>query len=123
MSDDVGKIQWHAPEELTLDQIAAMDGGRLGEAVKQALSRLAHDMTDRPGEKRARTLAIKLAFIPELEEDGRCEGCKMAVAIDESIPSRKSKVFDLGLRRKRGGGMMVYQSLPLLDGEELPLED
>jgi len=60
--------QVYGMEELTLSAIAEMDGGRIGEAMKQALKRIAQDMDDRPGDDRPRKINLEIATIPVIGE-------------------------------------------------------
>ncbi|MDM4015811.1 hypothetical protein [Roseiconus lacunae] len=94
--------------ELTLIDLANMDGERIGIALKQALMRVADDIHDRPGEKKARTVALNISLSPEVDDDGQCENVKMQCQIKDSIPTRKTRVYDLGVRRRNGRTQLVF---------------
>lgn len=105
-------------EELTLESIATMDGGRIGEAVRQALKRVAQDMDDRPGDDRPRKITLEIATMPILGDDGFIEGAKLQMQVKETLPTRKTKVYDMGVRK---GGMMVFQPMALDNHMQDPL--
>lgn len=95
--------------------LAELDGGRIGIAVDRAIKRAGEDCEDLPGEKKARRVTLVLDFVPDLDQDGLCESVKASVQIKESLPTRKSKKYDLGLRR---GGVMTYQPDSLENHEQ-----
>lgn len=97
-------------QNLSLETLASMDGGRIGTAMTHALKRIAADMDDRPGDDRPRNVTLEVAAIPVVAEDGLIDGAKLQVQVKESLPTRKSKVYDVGVRK---GGMMVFQPMAL----------
>ena len=105
-------------QKLDLQQIAQMDDGRIGAAMAQALSRVATDMDDRPGDDRPRKVTLEIACVPVVDETGLCDSVKLQMQVKEAYPTRKSKVYDMGLRK---GGMMVYQPMSLDDHHQQPL--
>jgi hypothetical protein len=112
-------MEVHGLKQLSLHEIADLDGGRIGEAMNQALKRIASDMDDRPGDDRPRKITLEIAAIPVVAEGGDAEGCKIQIQVKESLPTRKSKVYDMGLRR---GGMVVFQPMALDNHMQTPLE-
>lgn len=109
-------------QELTLESLAKMDGGRLGLAFQQALKRVVQDCDDRPGEKKPRSVTIHLAAIPILDEDGLADNCKIQFQIADSVPKRRSKVYDMSLRK---GGHLLFNddSLDSVDQGTFELEE
>lgn len=94
--------------ELTLTDIAEMDGGRIGVAMAHAINRAADDIYDRPGESKARKIVLEVLLTPECGEDGECENVKMQAQVKDTIPSRKTRLYDLGVRRRNGRTSLVY---------------
>jgi hypothetical protein len=88
-----------------LAALAKIDGGRLAIAFEQALKRVAQDCDDRPGEKKERVVSLHVNVKPMLDEDGMCEDCSVQVLINDSVPKRKSKPYNVSLRK---GGMLLY---------------
>lgn len=92
-----------------------MDGGRIAIAVDRAIKRAAEDCEDLPGEKRSRKVTIQMEFTPSLEADGSCDSVQATVQIKESLPTRKSNVYDFGLRKN---GILTYQPEALDNHEQ-----
>jgi hypothetical protein len=97
-------------QELTLESIAKMDGGRLAIAFSAALKRAIQDCDDRPGEKKPRTVTLHLAAVPILDEDGLADNCKIQFQIHDSVPKRRSRVYDMSMRK--GGHLLFNDDSP-----------
>ncbi len=108
-------------EKFTLGSLSTMDGERIAIAFEQALKRVVQDCDDRPGEKKERTVTLTLAVKPVLDSDGMCEDCNVQVAVTDSVPKRKSKVYNMTVRK---GGHLVYnnESLDNVDQETMDFE-
>lgn len=100
MSEGRGQLQ-----KLSLAALGEIDDGRLATAFDQAIKRAADDCNDRPGEKRKRCVVLQIEFEPVLDQDGVCDSVKSAVQIKDTIPTRKSRSYDFGLRK---GGFLVF---------------
>lgn len=97
--------------QVSFEELAKIDDGRLALALDQALRRVALDMDDRPGLKKPRTVTLQLTFIPVFDANtSTCDGVKMTAKIKDSIPVRESKAYDFGLRK---GNLMTYQPMAL----------
>lgn len=105
-------------QSLTIETLASMDGGRIGTAMELALKRIAADMDDRPGDDRPRKVTLEVAAVPVVAEDGLIDGAKLQVQVKETVPTRKSKVYDVGVRK---GGMLVFQPMALDNHKQDPL--
>ena len=101
-------MQMRELKKISLEEIAEIDEGRIGVAFAQALSRLAADLNDRPGDDRPRKLNLQVEMTPTCDETGVCDSVQMQVQIKDSIPTRRSRKYDLGLRSTRDGGQLVY---------------
>lgn len=101
-----------------LQSLARIDGGRIAIAFEQALRRVVQDCDDRPGEDRARTVTMSLACKPVLDSDGLCEDCDVQISVTDSVPKRKSKIYNMSLRK---GGHLLFNddSLDNVDQETL----
>lgn len=85
--------------EFKLSTIANIDGGRVEEALNQAIKRVIADLEDRPGVTEARKVNMQIEFSPVTDEDGMVETAKVAFQIKDSIPTRKSKFVDMQIRK------------------------
>jgi len=92
-------------EKFSLKSLSTIDGERISIAFEQALRRVVQDCEDRPGEKTERTVTLKLAVKPRLAVEGLCDDCDIQVAVTDSVPKRKSKVYSMSLRK---GGHLLY---------------
>lgn len=106
--------------QLSLREIAEIDDGRINEAFTQAIRRIANDCDDRPGDDRPRKVTLEITFTPVCDEKGYVDSVKSQFQIKETIPTRKSKVMDFGLRK---GGIFVFQPLSPGDHRQQPLLD
>lgn len=108
-------------EEVTLEALAKIDGGRVALAFQQALQRCVQDCDDRPGEKKARTVTIIANVVPVLDQDGMCEDCKLSFQIADNVPKRKTKEYHCAMRK---GGKLSYHpdSLDNHEQETFPFD-
>lgn len=97
-------------KQLSLAELARIDDGRIEAAFNQAVRRAAADCDDRPGDDRPRKIMLEIAFVPVVTEEGICDSVKSQMQIKETIPTRKSRTYDFGLRK---GGLFVYQPMAL----------
>jgi len=109
-------------QQLSLAQIAEIDDGRIAAAFDQALKRAAQDCDDRPGDDRPRKITIELAVAPVLDQNGMCDSVKSQIQIKDTIPTRKSRIYDFGLRK---GGLFTYQPMALDNHRQgiLPMDE
>ncbi len=106
-------------EKFDLASLAKIDGGRIAIAFEQALRRVAQDCDDRPGEKKERSITLTLAVKPRLDEVGMCEDCDVQVAVTDSVPKRKSKIYNMSLRK---GGHLLFADESLDDHRQETLD-
>lgn len=109
-------------KQFSLLELAAMDDGRIAVAFDQAIRRAAVDCDDRPGDDRARKVLLEIEFTPTCDESGLCESVQSQIQIKDTLPSRKSRKFDLGIRK---GGMFVFSPASLANHRQgsLPLDE
>lgn len=106
-------------EKFTLGSLSTMDGERIAIAFEQALKRVVQDCDDRPGEKKERTVTLTLAVKPVLDADGMCDDCNVQVAVTDSVPKRKSKVYNMTVRK---GGHLVYNNESLDNAKQSSMD-
>lgn len=98
-----------ALEKFQLSALAEMDGGRIDVAFGQALARVVADCEDRPGEKKARTVTLQLEVIPVLDESGVCDDVKVQMFITDGIPKRKTRVYDMAMKKTSRGPQLMFR--------------
>ncbi len=84
-----------------LDALKKLDGGRVAEAFEQATARCTKDCEDRPNEEKPRKIILEMQMIPVPDTQGQqvtCASVRAAFQIKEVIPTRKSKIYNLGLK-------------------------
>lgn len=96
-------------KKFELSALSDLDGGRVNIAFNQALSRVIGDCEDRPGEKTARTVTMQLAVVPVLDESGVCDDAKVQIVITDSVPKRKTRVYDMALKKNQKGASLLFR--------------
>ena len=96
--------------QLSLDSLKELDDGRLIVAWQQALKRAALDCEDRPGEEKPRVVSLQCELLPLLDSEGsgQLESIKVTFQVADKAPPRKSKPYDMALRR---GGVLVFNDM------------
>jgi hypothetical protein len=104
--------------EFSTVALATIDGGRVAAAINQELKKAALDCDDRPGESRPRKIVVEILMVPVADETGLADSVKLACKIKASHPDRRSRVFDMSLRK---GGKLAYdeESLDNVDQQTL----
>lgn len=106
--------------ELTLKDLPDLDGGRIAVAFDSAIRRAALDCEDRPGETRPRKVTLQCEVAPVCDDDGVCRDVHVSFQVKDAVPTRKSKVYSMALRKQ---GMLVFSDVTsdgsesLFDGE------
>jgi len=85
-------------QNLKLDKLASIDGGRFAEAFNRHLMRCGEDCYDRPGDSKARKVTLTVEITPKLDQNGMCEGCDVQMDAKTAVPPHRSKVFDMRLK-------------------------
>ena len=92
-------------QQLSLETLRDLDMGKVMEAFNLHIARASRDCMDRPGDSKARSVTLQLALVPVLEPDGSCDQVKAQVHISSKVPTHRTKVYSLGLRRN---GALVF---------------
>lgn len=110
--------------QLDFENLKHLDGGRLESAVNQELRRIMADLSDRPGDDRARSLTIKLSFKPICDEIGDIETAAVQFDCASRFPNRKSRVYSMKPRRTPTGPVLVFDEDSLDDANQpaLPMD-
>lgn len=96
-------------EKLDLGSLERLDQGRVGVSFEHALRRAEADCKDRPGVKAARTVTLVATIIPVQDEKGELDTCNVAFCVHESIPKRKSRVYNM---TASPGGLLFNELSP-----------
>lgn len=91
--------------QFTLDNLESLDLGKASIAFNQQIRRVAEDCIDRPGDGNARKVNLEILVKPVTEADGTCERVKLQIQVTSKVPSYRTRVYDLGLRKN---GMLVF---------------
>ncbi len=102
-----------ALHELSLDSLLALDGGRVAVAWQQALLRAVADCEDRPAEEKPRVINLQAEIVPVTDENDVhiVDSVSIKFQIKETIPTRKSKLYSFGIRKKRDQLQLVFNDL------------
>ena len=97
--------------EFDITKLKQLDGGRVFEALSQAIERAVADCDDRPGVLVARTVNFKIHIKPCVDEDGRMESINMSFGVSETRPQRKSQNYNLSARIRNGHVRNLFNDL------------
>lgn len=93
-----------------LPALKELDGGRVLTAWMQGMQRCVLDCEDRPGEETARKLTLQAEIVPVKGENGSCEGVHVQLQVKDTIPTRRSKVYSMAVRQKKGQPTLVFST-------------
>lgn len=94
-----------ALQAFTLENLENLDLGKASVAFNQQIRRIAADCLDRPGDGNARKVQLEVVAKPVTNDDGSCERVKLQIQVTSKIPSYRTRVYDLGLRKN---GVLVF---------------
>jgi ribosomal protein L30/L7E len=89
----------------TLENLESLDLGKASVAFNAHVKRVAMDCLDRPGDANPRKVSMEVVVKPVTNDDGSCERVKLQIQVTSKIPSHRTRVYDLGLRRN---GQFVF---------------
>lgn len=90
---------------LTLENLENLDLGKASIAFNQQIRRIAEDCLDRPGDGNARKVTLEVVAKPVTNDDGSADRVKLQIQVTSKIPSYRTRVYDLGLRKN---GVLVF---------------
>lgn len=98
-----------AKETFNIDSLKGISGGRVVEALEQAIHRCGKDVVDRPGVKGARVVMLQVSVAPvaqaDLHDPNSNAIASIQCTIRESVPDRKSEPFNVEVR---GNGALIF---------------
>lgn len=86
-------------KEFTLENLEHLDFGKAAMAFNHQIRRVANDCLDRPADATARKVSMEVVVKPALNDDGTCDRVKLQIQVTSKIPSHRTRVYDLGLRK------------------------
>lgn len=84
-------------QKLDLESLHQLEGGVVSHAFDLELGRIVADIKDRPGEKRPRSLMIKLDIAPMADERGIAVHSAVAFEVKSTLPSKKTTDFRMAI--------------------------
>lgn len=98
-----------AYQKFTVESLGILDGGRIKEAIEQAIKRAELDCKDRPLVKEARTVSLQIHFQPKVDEGGDLGIIDVSFDVVEKAPKRKSRIYEMATKR---GGLFFNEMSP-----------
>lgn len=96
----------------TLQNLSELDAGRICESWNQAVMRAANDCDDRPALKKPRKIMLELELTPVFQQDGAfLDSLNGTFRVKESVPTRESKEYSIGFRKKSGQPNLVFNDM------------
>ena len=80
-------------QQLTLETLGQIDGGKGLAVFQRHLARAAADCEDRPNDKKARRVTLVVDIIPVPEDDGTCNEVGFQISSTSRVPEHKTKVY------------------------------
>lgn len=80
------------------ENLPRLDNGLLALAIDAEVRKCALDCQDRPGNGTARTVTIKLHFVPKLDDAGMCDEVQFGADVISTCPKRTTKAYSLGVK-------------------------
>lgn len=108
--------------EFDISKIGDLDGGRVLEAISQAIERAVHDCEDRPGLKKARKVTLEMSLTPIQDDDGTMESIDLAFGVGEKRPSRTSKNYNLAARKAGNRWKLLFNDLSQDDVNQMTID-
>ena len=102
----------HTVHELSLESIMQLGDGSVAIAWHQALQRSLHDCcSDRPGVDKPRKVTLEMDVVPVIDEAGFSDEVNATFQVKESIPARKSRIYDFSVRQVKGKHAAVFSEV------------
>lgn len=91
---------------LSLESLAKIDDGVVAAMFKKAAEQVIKDCEDRPGEKKAREVELKMTITPVVDQEGNCDGLMSQFSCKSRIPLRHTTGIPLVIK---AGGKAAFQ--------------
>lgn len=105
---------------LTLDSLKALDFGKPDVQFNREMESVIHDLIDRPGEQKARTVGITISVVPVIGDEGQCEGAKVNFKFQHAIPPRQTRDYDMAVNTK---GKLIFSETSPSNVDQLTIDD
>ena len=105
-------------KQFDLAALATLDGGRIREAVNQAIQAAETDCRDRPGLPGARKVTLTLSIVPVSTASGDLDSVNVECEIKTQSPARKSKTYNMNATTDG----LVYQELAPEDADQMTFD-
>lgn len=99
-----------AKMKLNLESLNQLGNGVLSVAFERDMAWCIRDCVDRASDERPRKLVLEVAIVPDAEEDGVCSDVSMEFEIRSSIPSRRSRKYNVAV--SANGAAMINPLSP-----------
>lgn len=107
-------------QQLKLETLDQLDDGRVAIAFAQNLKSIIQDCMDRPGDKRPRKVTLVLSAVPQVANDGSCEGISTEFEIKQTRPNQRSKAYSLAANK---AGHLIFSSTNAEDVRQTTIHD
>jgi hypothetical protein len=111
-----------ALKNFTIQDLQTLDGGAIAIAIDHDMRRAVTDCLDRPGNKRPRSVVLKIHLTPQMLGND-CDGVNVDFEINASIPKKSTRSYTMKPNLK--GQLIFNENSPnnpdqasFLDSEE-----
>ena len=94
--------------QLTLENLKDLDFGKIGVAFNAELAHVTKDCLDRPGDTKARKVAITFILAPTADTIGNgspADVVQVGCEISSSVPKRRTRIYQMS---PRVNGMLTF---------------
>jgi hypothetical protein len=95
-------------QKLSLETLSNLDMGKISATLEVHLKRAITDCEDRPADQKARSVLLQFDLIPTLNDDASCTEASLQIQCHSKVPTHKTRVFNMGLRKSKDGPMLVF---------------
>ena len=97
--------------QFKFENLDSFDDGRIAVAWDQQLSRLMHDLLDRPGLADARKLQLQLNMVPVCDDHGNLIDVKANFQLKPTIPTYNSRTNTLERASVDGATQLIFNDM------------
>lgn len=109
--------------KLTMESLSVLDQGKVRAAVDKELRHVLADLSDRPGEKSARTVSIDIKLTPEQDESGVAVTGQLEVEVSSSVPKRRTRSYQFEIHEAAGGTQALFNDVSRTDVRQGTLDE
>jgi hypothetical protein len=108
-----------AKVKVGLENMASIDSGLTALLFNRELKKVVADCVDRPADKKARTVTLTVAIVPQCV-DGVCETVLMETTVSSKMPAPRTKQYQVAVK---GDGTLVANPASLDDAHQRTLDE